>query len=278
MKNGITRLVNARPPVRRGFSQIPLELGAALSKPSLVPSPGVPVLGVNPLKLVGLSVTPAANSPAVPVRLIRRFPKHTITFLLMFSSRSHTGDECSPRLKRVFFNDFYHSREKYWRWEQDLSLTYPTPPANRIRTGIHVNILDSTPGPNVNVDAYCAAAGMRRIALLKVAGKGREQECRAVGLLRRRIDLLQSEYGQQYREAGTTLEEVVTFLRDHGFGIFRLGRSDVEYVSPSSAIHEDFQTSHFVAVASRFWDSKSRRMQSSICSGSSGCFASLRAA
>jgi len=112
---------------------------------------------------------------------------------------------------------------------------------------------DAITVPGITLDSYWAGRN-EQIRFLKVDVEGAEYDALrgAAGLLRAgQIDFLQFEYGGTFRDAGTTLRNVWSYLRRYGYRVLRQHKGRFIELKTFSSRDEDYQYSNFIAVHDR---------------------------
>jgi FkbM family methyltransferase len=103
------------------------------------------------------------------------------------------------------------------------------------------------------IDEFCSSHGIRHIHFLKLDVEGAEasvlQGSRRM-LSHARIDFIQFEYGGTYRDSGTRLQTVYSYLTSHGYRLFRMA-SQLEYMPVWNDVFENYQYANFLAVHAR---------------------------
>ncbi|MEQ8999220.1 MAG: FkbM family methyltransferase [Coleofasciculus sp. B1-GNL1-01] len=105
------------------------------------------------------------------------------------------------------------------------------------------------------IDEYCKHLNVKQINFLKIDTEGGELDVLKGAkqfLKRGKIDYLQFEYGGTFLDAGITLEEIVDFLHNYRYSIFKILSNGLEYQPQYLPEHENFEYSNFLAVNERF--------------------------
>jgi FkbM family methyltransferase len=103
-----------------------------------------------------------------------------------------------------------------------------------------------------NLDSICQEEGISHIDFLKIDTEGAEWEIirGAKGLLQKKaVAVLQFEYGGNYQDAKTTLEQVYTFLTQHDYSVFRIIPDGLLYIAEWDPALENYQYSNHLAVS-----------------------------
>lgn len=106
-----------------------------------------------------------------------------------------------------------------------------------------------------NLDTICEEQSLSRIDYLKIDTEGAEWEIirGATGLLANRtISVLQFEYGGNYQDAGTTLEQIYKFLTHYDYSVFRIIPNALIYIDSWDQVLENYQNSNYIALSNDY--------------------------
>ncbi len=101
------------------------------------------------------------------------------------------------------------------------------------------------------IDSFCAIHEISQIDYLKIDTEGGELRIlqgAASMLMNHRIIALQFEYGGTYPNAHITLKEVIQFLTQAGYAIFRMSSSGIINIAQWDNSLENFQYANYFAV------------------------------
>ena len=107
---------------------------------------------------------------------------------------------------------------------------------------------------SISLDKYCKEKGISLIDFLKIDTEGSEWEILkgARNLISNgRIDFIQFEYGECFRDAGSTLREVYKYLVNYKYEIFKMLPDRLKYVRRFISFREDYKWCNFLAVNKR---------------------------
>ena len=106
-----------------------------------------------------------------------------------------------------------------------------------------------------SLDAYCQRWQIQRINFLKIDVEGSELDILKGGtkmLQSGKIDYLQLEYGQTFKDAGISLKAVFEFLQQYRYSLFKILPDKLDYQREFLPENEDWHWSNFLAVNERF--------------------------
>ncbi len=105
------------------------------------------------------------------------------------------------------------------------------------------------------LDAYCQRWEIQRINFLKIDVEGSELDvlkgARKI-LESGKIDFLQFEYGNTFKDAGISLKAVFQFLQQYRYSLFKILPDKLDFQGELLPEYEDWQWSNFLAVNERF--------------------------
>lgn len=107
--------------------------------------------------------------------------------------------------------------------------------------------------PVMTVDSFCAENGIEQIDFVKVDTEGYEMAVlrgMSAMLERRRISLVQFEYGGTWIDVRETLARANEFLARHHYEFYRLRQEGLERFRYDCWVHECFKYANFAAVES----------------------------
>jgi FkbM family methyltransferase len=138
---------------------------------------------------------------------------------------------------------------KLYEWQDELSGFFrrTDPMFDDRAPPIEIEVACST------IDEFCAARGVRHIHFLKLDVEGAEASVLRGSsrmLSHARIDFIQFEYGGTYRDSGTRLQTVFSYLTGRGYRVFRMA-SQLEYMATWNDLFENYQYANFLAVHAR---------------------------
>ncbi|MDY6806539.1 MAG: FkbM family methyltransferase [Cyanobacteriota bacterium] len=105
------------------------------------------------------------------------------------------------------------------------------------------------------LDAYCQRWEIQRINFLKIDVEGSELDVLKGAtkmLAAGKIDYLQFEYGNTFKDAGISLKAVFQFLQQYRYSLFKILPNKLDYQQEFLHPSEDWQWSNFLAVNERF--------------------------
>ncbi|NET44185.1 FkbM family methyltransferase [Okeania sp. SIO2B3] len=105
------------------------------------------------------------------------------------------------------------------------------------------------------LDAYCQRWQIKRINFLKIDVEGSELDVLkgATKMLQSgKIDYLQFEYGNTFKDAGISLKAVFEFLQQYRYSLFKILPNQLDYKPEFLPADEDWQWCNFLAVNERF--------------------------
>ncbi len=102
------------------------------------------------------------------------------------------------------------------------------------------------------LDAYCAAAGIQQIDLLKIDVEGNELQVLQGAselLAKKAVSYIQFEYGGTYIDSRILLKDIFELLLPYGYRLHKLHPDKLQYVSQYEQRLENFQYQNWIATA-----------------------------